>query len=143
MKTEISAGGIIFKRMGSDWHVALLKDMSGNWTFPKGIIEKGESPQEAAEREIAEEIGLSRLRYIAPVSSVSYTYRRGRLIHKTVHYFLFEATGDEPFVCQKNEGIQEAQWMKPDQAQKIVGYGKTNTPLIAQAVEIHRKVQQI
>jgi 8-oxo-dGTP pyrophosphatase MutT (NUDIX family) len=143
MRTEVSAGGIIFKQIGNDWHVALLKDMSGNWTFPKGIIEQSEEPKDAATREIAEEIGLTRLRHVAPLSSVSYTYRRGRLIHKTVHYFLFEATGDQPFVCQKSEGIQEARWVKLEEAQKRVGYSETNKPLLIRAIELHKKTTNI
>jgi ADP-ribose pyrophosphatase YjhB (NUDIX family) len=54
-----SAGGVIFNEKG---HVALIKpkgEYGGYaWTFPKGRIEHGETPQDAAHREIAEESGL-------------------------------------------------------------------------------------
>lgn len=55
MKKELSAGGVVVRKKGNAWQVLLLKDMNDNWTFPKGLIEKGENPPSAAKREIADE----------------------------------------------------------------------------------------
>lgn len=129
MKTEISAGGVIVKNN----RVLLLRDMNDSWTFPKGVVEKGETKRQGALREIAEEVGLRKLEYIATISPISYTYRRGSLIHKTVHYFLFRAIGSEKIVCQKSEGIKEAKWFDFEQALSIIGYPKTNMPLLKKA----------
>src|SRR3989344_4262748 len=110
MKTETSAGGVIVKKSGSSWSVLLMQDMSDTWTFPKGGIEKGETPAEAAKREIAEEVGLRSVECLAPLTSISYSYKKNGLVKKTVQYFLFHANGSEPIVCQKKEGIKTAKW---------------------------------
>jgi len=132
MKTETSAGGIVIKK----GRVLLLLDMNDCWTFPKGLVEKGETRKNAAIREIAEEVGLTKLNYIGPVSPIEYAYRRGILIHKTVHYFLFRAIGSEKIVCQKSEGIKEAKWVGFDEIISIIGYPKTNVPLLKKAQKL-------
>ncbi|MBI3576621.1 NUDIX domain-containing protein [Candidatus Gottesmanbacteria bacterium] len=133
MKTEISAGGVVVRKKGSVWEVLLLKDMKGNWTFPKGIIEKGENPKSAAQREIGEEVGINQLEYISELSSAEYMYYREGLIKKTVHYFLYQSKGDEVLNPQKEEGISQAKWFHFPQALKIIGYAKTNKPLLEEA----------
>lgn len=136
MKTEISAGGVVVRRVKHHWEVLLLRDMNDSWTFPKGLVEKGESKEDAAAREITEEVGLSKLTYLSLVSPIEYFYRQGSLIHKTVHYFLFAAKGREKIVCQKSEGIQEAKWFSFDDAIANVGYKKTNVPILEKAKQL-------
>ena len=133
MKTEVSAGGVVVQKRGSVWRVLLLRDMNDSWTFPKGLVEKGEKKKDAALREIGEEVGLTKLEYIRSVSPIEYVYRRGSLVHKTVHYFLFRAQGTETIVCQKSEGIKEAKWFEFDEAISIIGYPKTNIALLKKA----------
>jgi len=56
---EVSAGGIVFRRLAeSGPRFLLIKDSYDNWGFPKGHLENGESPADAAHRETAEETGL-------------------------------------------------------------------------------------
>jgi 8-oxo-dGTP pyrophosphatase MutT (NUDIX family) len=55
-----SAGVIVLRRVGDDWRVLLLRAFR-NWDFPKGLVEPGESPLQAAIRETAEETGLAGL----------------------------------------------------------------------------------
>ncbi|HZE93765.1 MAG TPA: NUDIX domain-containing protein, partial [Gemmatimonadales bacterium] len=56
---ETSAGGVVFRR-GPDGQVRflLIRDSYKNWGFPKGHLEPGEPPAEAARREVTEETGL-------------------------------------------------------------------------------------
>ncbi len=54
---QFSAGGIVIKRSNGT-KVLLIKDRFGKWTWPKGHIEKGETSEDAALREITEETGL-------------------------------------------------------------------------------------
>ena len=133
MKNEISAGGRVVKKKSHPWQLLLIKDMNGNWTFPKGLIEKGESPVAAAKREIQEETGLTDLSLVNPLKPISYFYQKDGLIHKTVHYFLFETKEKDKLLSQKEEGISEAKWCSFDQAEKIIGYSKTNKPLLEEA----------
>ena len=133
MKTETSAGGVIFRSGPTGNEVLLLKDMNGNWTFPKGLIDPGESAETAAVREIAEETGIRQVRLLASLPDSTYTYTRNGLIHKTVRYFVFAATGIEQPVGQQEEGISAVEWVPYARAVDIIGYPKTNAPLLAQA----------
>ncbi|MEK7129476.1 MAG: NUDIX domain-containing protein [Patescibacteria group bacterium] len=130
MKEERSAGGVVVRRRGNGWQVLLIKDMNGTWTFPKGLIEKGEGAEQAAGREIFEETGIRGLTLVKKLSPITYWYRLNGLIKKTVLYFLFMTTSNEPPNPQKEEGIQEAKWTSLALAATIVGYPKTNKSLL-------------
>ena len=134
MIKEHSAGGIILKQCKNTWCVLVIKDMNGNWTFPKGIIDPGENDQDAAQREIKEEVGLTKLSSPVPLEKISYWYvRNGERIHKTVSYFLFILETEEKPVPQQEEGISDVQWMNKEEAIKHIGYQKTNIPLLRKA----------
>ncbi len=113
-----------------------MKDMNGSWTFPKGLIEKDEQPEEAAEREIKEEVGITGLKLIKEVDNIEYWYRRNGLIHKKVYYFLFELKGTAKIKVQKEEGISEAKWFDINKADKDIGYPKTNKLLLEKVLSI-------
>ncbi len=72
---EISAGAVTYTKQDSGIAFLLIKDFHGNWGFPKGHLECGESEKEAAMREVAEEAGIAveldetfreELRYVMP-----------------------------------------------------------------------------
>jgi 8-oxo-dGTP diphosphatase len=136
MKTEISAGGVIVTRGDAGWYVLLMKDMNGTWTFPKGRLEKGEDPLSAAVREIAEEVGVSDLTMIGALPPKTYTYNRGGMIQKTVHYFLFQSKSRQQVTLQRSEGISDASWILLADAKDIVGYPESNRPLLVAAEKI-------
>lgn len=56
-KQKLSAGVIPVRRVGADWRLLVLRAYR-NWDFPKGMVEPGEEPLAAAQREAAEETGL-------------------------------------------------------------------------------------
>ncbi|SHK57718.1 NUDIX hydrolase [Thermocrinis minervae] len=92
MQLEVSAGGVLFK----DDEVLLVKNPSEVWTFPKGLIEEGESPEEAAVREVKEETGVLG-KIVTPLGSVEYYYtREGQRIKKKVYYYLMKYVEGEP-----------------------------------------------
>ena len=136
MKTEISAGGVIVRKQTSSWQVLLIRDMNRSWTFPKGKIESAETRKGAAAREIGEEVGLTHIRYMAPVKTVHYVYKRNGLVAKTVYFYLFELTKPQKIVCQKEEGIHDGRWMSFKEAMEIIGYPKTNMPVLERAKTI-------
>lgn len=137
MNREASAGGIIISKYGNRWYVLLMKDMNGNWTFPKGKIEKDESHEEAAKREIHEEVGLSGLIKVAELTPSHYWYYRHGSIKKTVYYFLFKSEIMNEPVVQTEEGISEARWVTFSNAATLIGYPDTNGILLK---EVHKKL---
>jgi ADP-ribose pyrophosphatase YjhB (NUDIX family) len=136
MKTEKSAGGIVVRKIRNCWHVLLMRDMNNSWTFPKGIIETGETPQETAEREISEEVSLVNLKFVWDLGTIDYSYRKNGLIQKTVHYYLFISHGKKQPECQKEEGIKDASFFRIEKAIRIIGYEKTNKPLLFKVQKI-------
>lgn len=130
MKTEVSAGGIVACKSKTGWYVLVLRDMNDTWTFPKGLIEKGEEPNEAAIREIHEEVSIGGLKLVAPLTPVQYVYERNGRIKKTVYYFVFQSSRRIRPKPQKQEGISDARWVKLTDATEIIGYRQTNVKLL-------------
>ncbi len=126
---ETSAGGVIFRRTPEGPVVLLIRDSYRNWGFPKGHLEAGEDATAAAVREIAEETGLSSLVLHGAIDAIDWYFRfRGRLIHKTCHFFLFESpAGDaQP---QRDEGISACRWLPLEEAQRTVSYANARDVL--------------
>lgn len=131
-RVETSAGGVVFRRNGSA-HVLLIRDPYANWGLPKGHIEGGETPEQAALREVEEETGLAHLAVVAQLPTIDWYFRdRGRLVHKFCHFFLLEAATGEP-VPQLDEGITECQWLPLGDAVSTVSYANARDVLIAAA----------
>jgi 8-oxo-dGTP pyrophosphatase MutT (NUDIX family) len=83
MKKEYSYGAVVFSREG----LALIEHMAlGHYALPKGHIEKGESEEACALREIKEETGLEVDLDTSFREEETYTPYPG--ISKTVTYFL-------------------------------------------------------
>jgi ADP-ribose pyrophosphatase YjhB (NUDIX family) len=92
---ETSAGGFVLDRRGHDPRVALIAraDRRGRliWSLPKGHIEAGETPQEAAVREIHEETGITGI-ILAALGTIDFWFMaEDRRVHKTVHHYLLAA----------------------------------------------------
>ena len=63
------------------------------WSLPKGHIEAGETPEDTAVREVAEETGIIG-EVVAPLGIIDFWFvAEGRRVHKTVHHFLLRAVG--------------------------------------------------
>jgi len=136
MRYEESAGGIIIAREKKGVFVLLLKDPKGKWTFPKGLIEDDEDRIKCAKREIAEEVGLKRIKFLKELSHAKYRYTwEQELINKTVYYYLFESDRQQKLIPQQEEGIQDVKWFFFDKALEIIDYKKTNKKILEEAQE--------
>ncbi len=79
------------------------------WSMPKGHVEAGESVEQTAMREIAEETGI-RGEVIAALGSIDYWFvSEGRRIHKTVHHFLLRYQGGE--LSDEDYEVSEVAWV--------------------------------
>ncbi len=123
-RIELSAGGVIVRRRpGDSLEVLVIKDGYGNWGFPKGHVEDGERPEEAALRECREETGLTRLRVECALGTTDWYFRDGEaLVHKFCDYFLLEADPVERAQPQRDERIQVCSWLSPTEALAQVTY---------------------
>ncbi len=142
---ETSAGGVVFRRGPppgeGEVRYLLIRDSYRNWGFPKGHLEVGEPPAEAARREVAEETGLGDLALQGPIKVIDWYFRfRGKTIHKYCHFFLFESREGEP-VPQAEEGISACAWHPMEQALETISYDNARS-VLRRAGEMVRALSQ-
>ena len=88
--------------------------------LPKGHLDGDETPQQAAQREVAEETGLT-AELVDELGDVTYRYeRRGGRIGKTVRFYLFTYVSGS--VEDHDHEIEEARWMPLEQAARELTY---------------------
>ena len=139
MEREVSAGGIVFKRTPRGVQFAIMLDSYRKWAFPKGHVEQGESNEEAAARETLEELGLEQLRLLEYLGKIDIWFRdryekKGTLIHKDIHYYLFETTDDAVLHPDPDEHVIEARWVAPKKMIALSSYPDM-APVLKRAVQ--------
>lgn len=126
---ETSAGGIVYRLEEGAPLFLLIRDSYGNWGFPKGHVERGESAEDAALREVREETGLQELASRGLIDTIDWYFRfRGRLIHKSCHFYLME-TSQSDTAPQRAEGITACQWVTYGEAHEAVSYANAREVL--------------
>jgi ADP-ribose pyrophosphatase YjhB (NUDIX family) len=111
---EVSAGGLVVDTTGK---LGLLigrrdlKDISGErilWSLPKGHIEEGETPEQAALREVQEETGIESI-IEKSLGVIDFWFMAGgKRIHKTVHHYLFRESGG--LLAPQESEVDEVAW---------------------------------
>ncbi len=93
---EVSAGGLVVDQAAAGGPLALVigrrsaRTGALEWVIPKGHLEEAETPQQAAEREVAEETGITAV-VAKSLGVVDYWFAaEDRRVHKTVHHFLLD-----------------------------------------------------
>jgi 8-oxo-dGTP pyrophosphatase MutT (NUDIX family) len=131
VRLETSAGGVVFRREGEATYFLLIRDPYENWGLPKGHVEKGETPEETAVREVQEETGIHDLDLREGLETIDWFFREGAdLIHKYCHFFLME-TAVEATHPQVEEGITECVWLPLDAALRTLTYDNARQVLEA------------
>jgi len=133
---ETSAGGLVLDRSGPSTTAALIArhDRRGRliWSLPKGHIEQGESPEDAAIREVREETGIT-ARILAPLGTIQFRFTvEDRRIHKTVHHFILERVGGE--LSDDDVEVVKVAWVPIDQVQSRLRY-RDERQLMAKALD--------
>ncbi len=125
--TQTSAGGVI---LDSEGRIALTarRSFKGDlqWGLPKGLVEKGEQPAEAALRESREETGLE-VELVGPLEVIDYWFvqpARGeeppKRVHKFVHFYLMKAVGGNP--SAHDSETEEVAILEPAEALALASF---------------------
>jgi ADP-ribose pyrophosphatase YjhB (NUDIX family) len=122
--TATSAGGIVVRYQDTIPQLVVgrrRREKDGQtWTLPKGTPIPGETLEETALREVREETGLT-VRIVSPLDAIRYTFvQRGTRIHKTVHYFMMEATGGG--LEDHDHEFEEVRWIAFQEAPGILSF---------------------
>ena len=115
MEFQFSAGFVIFRGNNNQREYLLLHYPHGHWDLPKGKMEKGESKQQTAIRELKEETGLDPHVTNDFEEQLTYFFRQdGQLIKKTVYFFIARVSADAT-VALSHEHIGY-EWLPFDEA---------------------------
>ena len=119
VKEQVSAGGVVFRGDKGKIEVVIVSVGGQNrWQLPKGMVEKGESPETAAVREAREEAGVAS-EVVQLIETIEYWYAgldngiRVRF-HKRVHFYLLRYLSGE--TKDHDWEVNEARWVPIDDA---------------------------
>lgn len=124
-QTQVSAGGAVFREQGAIIEVALIS--VGNpprWQLPKGLVDRGETPEVAALREVREEAGIEAA-IVEKIETVEYWYQaktEGKRVryHKFVHFFLMSYVSGS--VTEHDHEVNEARWVEIGAALELIAF---------------------
>ena len=135
-RTAYSAGGVIYRISGATVEVALIATGSGGrWGLPKGHVQRGETAEAAAEREVAEETGLSG-KVQRHLATIEYWFRAGPTrIHKYVDMFLLRYENGE--LAPQIAEVDDAQWFTLERALGLASFERERE-VLTQVFELWR-----
>ncbi len=134
MPIERLGGAIVFARNDGDIFVALVHDIFGYWTLPKGRIEEGESVEVGTKREVMEEISIDCIieDKIGENEYVAADPVRGK-IRKMVTYFVAKSEF-VPVKLKESGGLNDAKWFSVGELADLSMYDDIR-PIIAKAIK--------
>jgi len=112
-----AAGGVLIRSGAGEPEVAVIhRPKYSDWTLPKGKLDRGETYEQAALREVEEETGM-KAELGRELSAVSYRDRKGR--SKLVRYWQMRALDGE---FRPGSEVDELRWLSPQQAVQLLSY---------------------
>jgi 8-oxo-dGTP pyrophosphatase MutT (NUDIX family) len=112
-----AAGGLVQNTDGD----FLFMERNDTMDLPKGKLEKGESDEEGALREVEEETGVSGLEIIRPLLETYHTYTmKGEDVIKRTAWYLMHVEGCPTPTPQVEEGISWVKWMSKEEVNTII-----------------------
>lgn len=118
MSYEKSCGCVIY-RIADELRVLIIKQArNGNWSFPKGHVEEGETEIQTATREVFEEVGLKIKIKEGFREAIHYNPRPN--VNKDVIYFVAQSKISR--IKLQKEEVSDYKWVRPEQAFKILSF---------------------
>lgn len=120
----------VLRGVASDLRVLVLRRgegtrCSGAWEIVHGNIEDGESPEQAAVREVSEETGLRIQRLYNVICQPIYLHRR-RAVEVAV---VFAAFVEAPYPVSLGDEHDAAEWLRPEEAEKRLNWPRSRSAL--------------
>src|SRR5215467_11668880 len=129
-RREISAGCVVYRTTDGLTEVALIQPRDRKaWALPKGLIEKGEAPEVAAQREALEETGLSGA-IVVKIDTIKYSYTAKwehppTRVFKIVTFYLMQfKEGD---LSRHDREVDRVEWFPIDKAISHASYPQEKT----------------
>ena len=135
MRIERSAGGVVFRRKpGGGIEVLIIQDSHDGWAFPKGRIDDGETPVQAARRETLEEVGLTNLTLVKHLGRSEFWFtdrweQSGQKVHKYIDHFMFESDEQAVPIPEGKGRVKEVRWVPLGDLATTVTY-RTLRPIV-------------
>jgi 8-oxo-dGTP pyrophosphatase MutT (NUDIX family) len=123
----VAAGGVVTNKEGK----VLFIYRKDKWDLPKGKVDKGETLEEAALREVEEETGVQDLKIENFLRTTYHVFKRnGSYKLKEVHWFAMKTTYKGPLVGELEEGIEKVKWKGPKKIKKALLNSYTNIRIL-------------
>ncbi|HLA95844.1 MAG TPA: NUDIX hydrolase [Pyrinomonadaceae bacterium] len=135
---QFSAGGIAYRTNEANIEIAIiLTSAEGRWQLPKGIIDPGETAEQAAIREVREEAGIV-CKLLEPIDTIEYWFHgnfdgTNKRYHKKVQFFLMKYLSGN--VADHDHEVTEARWIKIPDAIRLLAF-KSEIEVVEKAVEM-------
>ena len=126
LKVVPAAGGLVINNKNE----ILFIYRNGTWDLPKGHIEKGESTEVAAVREVEEECGVFNLSIIKKLVVTYHIYYQKGLKLKETHWFLMTSDYKAELIPQIEEGITEVGFKNEDETKNALQNTYANIKIV-------------
>ena len=139
-----SAGGVAVRRdSGGPAEIAIIRTSEeGRWQLPKGIVDPGETPEQAAIREVREEAGID-CEIVSPIETIEYWFVASydgpkKRYHKKVSFFLMNyISGD---VADHDHEVTEARWVGFEEALSMLAF-QNEKDVVSKACDLSRSAK--
>jgi 8-oxo-dGTP pyrophosphatase MutT (NUDIX family) len=123
----MAGGGIVFNEQKE----VLFIFRRGKWDLPKGKLDKGETIEACALREVMEETGLEKVDLRSFIGNTYHTYReKKKYILKTSKWYSMFAPANQKLVPQQEEDIEEMVWLPREKWDQVFGNTYPLIPII-------------
>jgi 8-oxo-dGTP pyrophosphatase MutT (NUDIX family) len=126
-RDEVSAGGVVYRQAARGVEILVCKAVSYHkWVLPKGWVDKGETLEQTARREVREETGVNARIVESLGEPEHYIYTsNGVRVFKRVHYFLMQyESGSEK---DHDHEMEDVRWVTMDEALAMLAYDGAKT----------------